>query len=61
MTVSKEALNKTAEVGNLTEFLITVKNIGDIHLKDVFVKEGKHDGLNMFLIMIRQENGLLMV
>ena len=45
MTVSKEALNKTAEVGNLTEFLITVKNIGDIHLKDVFVKEGKHDGL----------------
>ena len=45
MTVSKEALNKTAEVGNLTEFLITVKNIDDIHLKDVFVKEGKHDGL----------------
>ncbi len=45
MTISKEALNKTSKIGNLTEFIIKVTNTGDIHLKDVFVKEGKHDGL----------------
>lgn len=45
MSVSKEALNKTVEVGDLVEFVINVKNTGNINLNDVFVTEDKYSGL----------------
>ncbi|MCI6994583.1 MAG: DUF11 domain-containing protein [Methanobrevibacter sp.] len=47
MSVSKEALNKTVEVGDLVEFVINVKNTGNINLNDVFVTEDKYSGLEL--------------
>ena len=43
LVVEKQVLTKNVVVGNPAEFLIVVRNTGDVDLDDVFVLESKYD------------------
>ena len=47
-TVEKISLNQTVFKGNLTQFKIVIKNVGDIPLNNVFVEEFSFDGLQYY-------------
>ena len=49
LTVEKNTLTKRVKVGEITEFEIIVRNIGEVDLKNVFVRENKYDSGLVYL------------